>query len=117
MTLATLTLVGAIFMSVVTVRASTARTVNAVFGQWLAADERGSWIESANIHLSGSVSRPPDPLEIRIVYECQECKHTTDADRAFVDRLNARQREEEARNAARRLLPAPHPKGDGEGAA
>ncbi|HEV2358800.1 MAG TPA: ABC transporter permease [bacterium] len=34
LTLATLTLAGAIFMSVVTVRASTARTVNAVFGQW-----------------------------------------------------------------------------------
>jgi putative ABC transport system permease protein len=34
LTLATLTLAGAIFMSVVTVRASTARTVSAVFGQW-----------------------------------------------------------------------------------
>jgi putative ABC transport system permease protein len=34
LTLATLTLAGAIFMSVVTVRASTASTVNAVFGQW-----------------------------------------------------------------------------------
>jgi len=34
LTLATLTLAGAIFMSVVTVRASTVRTVNAVFGQW-----------------------------------------------------------------------------------
>jgi putative ABC transport system permease protein len=34
LTLATLTLAGAIFMSVVSVRASTVRTVNAVFGQW-----------------------------------------------------------------------------------
>ena len=34
LTLATLTLAGAIFMGVVTVRASTVRTVNAVFGQW-----------------------------------------------------------------------------------
>ena len=34
LTLATLTLAGATFMSVVTVRASTARTVHAVFGQW-----------------------------------------------------------------------------------
>ena len=88
--------------------------------KWLAATEAGTWNPAATINVTNRLVEP-ERLEIHIVYELgerhreQQTPEELARSHAFVDLMNQRQREQEARDRARRLLPAPaHPNSDGE---